>query len=121
MMMGGFIAGISGLLGVVVETSRADLAGSVWTWPILFLLLNIGYTGVRVGRKTFVVDICGGEKRTDYVSAGNTVVAIMILVLGGIASVLHTISSIANLCFFSVLCLLGAVFVLKLPGVHAPD
>ena len=120
MMIGGILASAFGFLGVITETNLLNLAETIWIWPALFFLLNLGYAGVRIGRKIYIVDICGGEKRTDYVSASNTIIALMILALGGIASFLQTISSVACLSFFSLLCLLGGVFVLKLPATHNP-
>ena len=121
MMIGGILAGLFGFLGVITETSLPSLAGTAWIWPALFFLLNLGYSGVRIGRKIYVVDICGGEKRTDYVSASNTVIAFIILALGGIASLLHSLNSIASLGFFSLLCVIGGIFVLRLPDTHAPE
>ena len=115
MSLGGMIAGSMGLAGILITTTFPDLAASIWTWPALFLLLNIGYTGIRLGRKIYIVDISGNEKRTDYVSASNTVIAIVILILGGLASLLQSFGPTANLWMFSLLCLVGSIYVLSLP------
>jgi len=121
MIIGGIISGGFGLLGLLIATSIPSLATSIWTWPILFLLLNIGYTGVRIGRKTYVVDISGNEKRTDFVSASNTVIAVMVLLLGGVASILQSINSSAALGFFSVLCLTGSLYATRLSKTGNPN
>ncbi len=118
MILGGVIAGVIGLTGAIIATSLPTLANLVWVWPTLFFLMNLGYAGVRIGRKTYVVDISGDEKRTDYVSASNTIIAVMILVLGGLASVLQSLHPTANLYLFSILCLMGSAVVLRLPKVH---
>ena len=117
MILGGTIAGTTGLFGAIIATSIPSLAGQIWTWPTLFLLLNLGYAGVRIGRKTYVIDISGDEKRTDYVSASNTVIAVMILILGVVASALQAANETAALTFFSVLCFAGCATATQLTPV----
>ncbi len=49
------------------------LAQTSWIYPVFFFILGIAHSGVRLGRKTYVLDLAGGSKRTDYVAVGNTV------------------------------------------------
>ncbi|MDB4508326.1 MFS transporter [Akkermansiaceae bacterium] len=118
MVIGGVIAGIIGLIGVFITTQIPTLAESLWTWPALFFLLNIGYAGVRIGRKTYIVDISGDEKRTDYVSASNSVIAVMVLILGAAGSALQLVGATTALTFFSVICLLGSIYVIRLQKIE---
>lgn len=118
MIIGGAIAGIIGLIGVLVATRVPSIAENLWTWPALFFLLNIGYAGVRIGRKTYIVDISGNEKRTDYVSASNSVIAVMVLILGGAGAALQLVGATTALTFFSMICLLGSAYVLRLQKVE---
>lgn len=118
MVIGGLIAGIMGLIGVLVVAQIPTIAESLWTWPALFFLLNIGYAGVRIGRKTYIVDISGNEKRTDYVSASNSVIAVMVLILGAAGSALQLVTATAALTFFSIICLLGSLYVIRLQKVE---
>ena len=117
MAIGGTIAGIIGLLGVAVGTWMPTIADSTWTWPILFFLLNLGYAGVRIGRKTYVVDASEGDQRTDYVSTSNTLIAMMILVMGGLGAALQSVGPYAAMAAFSILCIAGAGYSLKLQAV----
>ncbi|MEP1445674.1 MAG: MFS transporter [Paraglaciecola sp.] len=55
----------------------------------LFFLLNLGYAGIRTGRKTYMLDIAQGHKRTSYVASANTVVGYVLLALGGIYALLQ--------------------------------
>ncbi|MFT4547667.1 MAG: hypothetical protein ACI8XO_003656 [Verrucomicrobiales bacterium] len=114
MAIGGTIAGLVGLLGAAVGIWMPGVAGNVWTWPALFFLLNVGYSGVLIGRKTYIVDACEGDRRTDCVSSSNTLIAIMILVLGAAGSALQLLSVHAALAGFSLLCLAGSAYSLKL-------
>lgn len=109
MALGGIITAIVGLTSVGIALWAEGLANMIWCWPVLFLLFNLGYAGVRMGRTTWVVDAAEGDKRTDYVSASNTLIALCIIVMGLLTSTLHTISPLIALGTYSILCIAGAV------------
>jgi hypothetical protein len=56
---------------------------------LLFFVLNLGYAGIRTGRKTYMLDIAQGSQRTLYVSAANTMVGYILLLLGGLYALLY--------------------------------
>ncbi|MGK0268908.1 MAG: hypothetical protein ACI8Y3_001526, partial [Paraglaciecola sp.] len=45
-----------------------------WVDVFLFFVLNLGYAGIRIGRKTYMLDIAQGSQRTLYVAAANSMV-----------------------------------------------
>ncbi|WP_114416588.1 MFS transporter [Marinospirillum perlucidum] len=56
---------------------------------LAFLGLGIAHSGVRLGRKTYMLDMAGGNKRTDYVAVSNTVIGFLLLgtgLLGALAA-----------------------------------
>jgi hypothetical protein len=55
-----------------------------WVDVFLFFILNLGYAGIRTGRKTYMLDIVQGSQRTIYVAAKHTMVAYVLLILGGL-------------------------------------
>jgi Major Facilitator Superfamily len=58
-----------------------------------YFLLNIAHAGVRVGRKTHLIDIATPDNRASYVAVSNTFIGIMLIAggaFGGIASVAGT-------------------------------
>lgn len=114
MASGGFVAAAVGFSALGIARTLPGLAGHPATWPLLFLLFNAGYAGVRLGRKTWVVDAVEGDLRTDYVSASNTLVAVAILLLGGLASPLQAWSPLAALGFHVALCAAGAILALRI-------
>jgi predicted MFS family arabinose efflux permease len=57
-------------------------AAAIWFYPIAFFGLGIAHAGVRLGRKTYLVDMADGNKRTDYVAVSNTVIGALLLVSG---------------------------------------
>ena len=121
MMAGAMIAGGIGLAGVLIVKGAGALADQLWIWPLLFFLMNVGYSGVRIGRKTYVVDISGDENRIDYVSASNTLIALMLLALGGVGSAIQSLGTVWALAFFSVLSLLGGGLTFWLKKVELSE
>ena len=117
MVLGGGMAAVIGFAAVSIARWFPEIAVSQWIWPTLFFLMNIGYEGVRIGRKTYVVDISDGADRTDYVSASNTVIAVVLLVFGAIAAMLQVFGPTSALLMFSVMCSLGSALAFRLKSV----
>jgi hypothetical protein len=113
MAAGGMLATAAGSVAIAVQW-HGGIAETAWVWPLLFLVFNLGYTGVRMGRKTWVVDAAEGDRRTDYVAASNTLIAVLILIVGGISAPLQQISVLASLGFYVGLSAIGAVLALGL-------
>lgn len=80
-----------------------------------YFLLTLLHTGVRVGRKTYVVDVAEGDTRTAYVAVGNTTMGFILLVVGAISSALALLGVQWALVFLAVLGLIGAVSALSMP------
>lgn len=49
---------------------------------VCFVVLTIGYEGVRNGRKTYVLDVAEDDQRTQFVATANTIVGVVLLLLG---------------------------------------
>ena len=111
------IAAALALAGCAVLAVMQMVIGELplYSYLLLFLLLSVGHAGVRVGRKTYLLDMASGNKRTDYVSVSNTVIGVLLLVVGGISSLLAWWSLLAVLWFFAASCLAGLLYAVKLP------
>ena len=85
-------AAAASTLGVLVFL--LDLAGVIgrfsWIAPVAFFVLAIAHSGVRIGRKTYILDLASGDRRTDYVAVGNTVIG-LVLLAGGVLGTLSTL------------------------------
>ncbi len=114
MAAGGGVATLAGLAAMLLALRFPEWGARVWIWPAVFLLFNIGYAGVRMGRKTWVVDAVEGDRRTDYVSASNTLIAVLILLTGLVHSPLQAWSPLASLGLYLVMCVAGIVAALRL-------
>lgn len=111
-------AAVLGLAVFAVTTFESPLRDAAWTYPIAFFLLGIAHSGVRLGRKIYVVDMAGGNRRTDYVSVGNTVIGVILLltaVLGPLGSI---ITPAGILLLLSICGLTGVAIGSTLPEVE---
>ena len=80
-------------------------------------MLSVAHAGVRIGRKTYLVDMAGGTKRTDYVSASNTVIGVLLLVTGGVSALASLLSVEAVLILLGIMGAAGTVSALRLEDV----
>jgi hypothetical protein len=80
-------AAVAAGIGVVTFlAARVEpvLLGNLWFLPGAYFILSIAHEGVRVGRKTYVVNLGTGNQRTDYVAISNTVIGVLLLVVGSV-------------------------------------
>lgn len=85
-------AAIGTLLCCLLGASLVWLPGgwthSVWPFAIVYALLMIVHHGVRLGRKTYLVDIANQENRALYVALSNTLTGVLMLLVGGMVGAL---------------------------------
>tara|TARA_R110000764_G_scaffold215935_2_gene302744 strand:- start:18851 stop:20185 length:1335 start_codon:yes stop_codon:yes gene_type:complete len=113
---------IASLLGPVVIALHAfsvlPESLQVWLFPVAFFILGIAHSGVRVGRKTYVLDMAGGSKRTDYVAVSNSVIGLILLATGLFGLLSSLIGAAGMLLLLSGIGLLGALLAFSLPEVQ---
>ncbi|HEX2247979.1 MAG TPA: MFS transporter [Arthrobacter sp.] len=114
-------AAASSLVVLVLLAAAAVPAvrGSGWLYPAAFFLLALTHVAVRVARKTYVVDMATGDRRTDYVAVSNTAMAVLLLVAGGISSALASFGTGFSLLFLALLGIAGIIVARSLPEVSA--
>lgn len=121
MTTGAALASLVLLVLVLLDTSL-DLAGdSLVTYAIFvaaYFLVTMLHTGVRVGRKTYVVDMAEGDQRTTYVAVSNSAMGIVLLLVGAISSAIAGFGVIWALLFLAGLGVLGVVSSRRLPEVE---
>ncbi|EEI79334.1 hypothetical membrane protein [Corynebacterium striatum] len=96
------------LLAVVACAQWAPHWVTAWALPLGFFLVNLAHTAIRVARKTYIVDMAGGDKRTFYVGAANTMMGAILLMVGGISAVISLAGPTAALLFLAALGFVGA-------------
>lgn len=90
-----FAGGLSALIGgitLMLLLIIPSLKQNLWLYLIGFLLLVLAHEGVRLGRKTYVVDIAEGTKRSTYVAVSNTAIGCLLLLVGGLSAIFSIIS-----------------------------
>ncbi|MCR2746999.1 MFS transporter [Limnobacter parvus] len=80
---------------------------------VLFVAAYFGASvclaGVRLGRKTLLVDMATAETRSAYVAVSNTAIGFLILIMGALVSIIAGQDTHAMLWMFSILSALACV------------
>lgn len=84
-----------------------------WFYPAAFFGLGIAHAGVRLGRKTYLVDMAEGNKRTDYVAVSNSVIGALLLATGLLGGLAATLSVHATMFLLGLAGLAGAILSLS--------
>lgn len=113
------IASALGFFTVTLYITQPDLLKTTLLVPALYFCLELAHQGIRVGRKTYVVDMADDDNRVDYVSVSNTAIGVILLIVGLITSALATVlPAVALIGVLSLIGLAGAYLVLRLPEVQ---
>ncbi|MEU3307404.1 MFS transporter [Nocardiopsis sp. NPDC055551] len=109
------------ILVLVLVVSLPGFSGeSAWGSAVFigaYFLLTLTHTGIRVGRKTYVIDMAEGDLRTTYVAVSNSAMGLILLVVGGLSSLLTLLGVEWTLLFLATLGLAGVVGGGRLPEV----
>lgn len=108
--------GVTVLAYLVLRLMGLD--STSWLGPAAFLTLAIIHAGARMGRKTYVVDLGRGDKRTRYVAVSNSVIGVLLLALGLFGAVVAQFGAEWALLGLALTGLVGAGVSLSLPEIH---
>jgi len=117
MIRAGLAAALVGLALVALVHLLPGLAAHAAVYPVFFFLLAVAHAGVRMGRKTYVVDLAGGNKRTDYVAVSNTVIGVVLLLTGLVGALTVILPVTGVILILSAMGLAGAWLSARLPEV----
>tara|TARA_B100001063_G_scaffold218150_1_gene221296 strand:+ start:2297 stop:3613 length:1317 start_codon:yes stop_codon:yes gene_type:complete len=118
MIIGATISTILGFLVFVLSTIYENIFSTLWLMPLIYFILTVGYQGIRIGRKTYLIDLADGNKRTDYVAVSNTIIGIVLLFAGFVGSLSSTIGLNGIILLLSIIGVIGIILALKLPEVQ---
>lgn len=108
---------IAATMGFLVASIPLWNLSTAWLevlYPLAFFVLGVAHTGVRTGRKTYLVDLASGNKRTDYVAVSNSTIGVVLLIAGVIGALIATISNQAVIVFMASLSAVAALMSLRL-------
>lgn len=113
MAVAALVASVAGFLTVLIA-QISEFPYLQVGFAATYFMLSVAHAGVRLGRKTHLVDIATAENRASYVAVSNTFIGVMLVVggvFGGLASLAGPV--VVVLCL-STISLLAAVAALKL-------
>lgn len=108
------IAVAAGLVALVLAFAGGAATSPVAYTPV-FLLIGIAEAGVRLGRKTYLVDAAPKEERALYVAFSNTLMGLLALAAGLLGAVAQFAGLEATIALLVLLSALAAVAGLRLP------
>lgn len=101
---GWHMAGAPGLPGQVVVVAA-------------FFVIGVAHAGIRIGRKTYLVDMGTAQTRATYVAVSNTVIGIVLLAGGAFGFVADRAGTVATIGLLGLFCLAGAAGATRLDEV----
>ncbi|KPQ29749.1 MULTISPECIES: MFS transporter [unclassified Halomonas] len=107
------------LLGAGITWLPAAFSERIWPYALVYALLVIVHHGVRLGRKTYLVDMASQDDRALYVALSNTLTGGLMLAVGGVIGLLaQWLGSAALLLVLSATALAAMASAQRLPEVE---
>lgn len=109
MALSSALVAINAIVLYVAHIFLPQIFSSIWFLPLLYFILSVAHQGVRLGRKTYLVNLAEGNNRTDYVAVGNTFTGIVLLILGSAGLLAEQLGALSLILMFSSLSLLAII------------
>ncbi|GAB6164425.1 MFS transporter [Thermostilla marina] len=115
MMLAGATAAVLGFVFVWATSVEALSPYLGYLAPAAFFILAIAHSGMRIGRKTYVIDLATRETRIDYVAVANTLIGVIVLAGGLFGLLTPLIGPEGMLLLFSGLSATGVLLAFRMP------
>ena len=114
------LTGLSGAVGMVLTVVfwAAGLAGTLWAMPLALFWIALAHTGVRLGRKTYLVDMVGPELRAVYTAIANTLIGLVLLASGVFGAIAGLFGAQVTLGLFAAMAAGGALVAFGLKEIE---
>jgi len=113
-VIGAAAGGLALALAVAPEAWRTPE-----TYALVFFVLGIAEAGVRLGRKTYLVDAAPKDERPLFVAFANSAVGLVTLAAGAIGFVAQGFDPAVAIAVLAVVALAGAAAALAMPEADA--
>lgn len=116
-----WVSAVSGLFGAAAAVLALLIAwilpGEVgsWLYGFVFLLAGVAEAGVRLGRKTYLVDAAPADDRPTFVAFSNTAVGALALAAGALGLVAAAYGAVSVVVLMGLLALIGAATAAAMP------
>lgn len=115
MILAALITSGVGIAAFLADVFLPGLSHTVWFLPLAYFGLSVAHSGIRVGRKTYVVNLASGNQRTDYVAISNTTIGVLLLVVGSVGALAPMIGNAGVIGLLALMGLGGAALGATLP------
>jgi hypothetical protein len=118
----GWASAGAALLGAVALAGPAlmpALAETSFFYAALIFFLGVAHAGVRIGRKTHIVDLAGKDNKADYVALSNSLIGVILLLLGAFSGLTMALGLEIGIAVLAALALLGSLMARGLRDVQA--
>ena len=112
------MAGVLGVVVVSILNLAPGLTNNSAFYAVILFTLGIAHSGVRIGRKTHVVDLAGGDRKAEYVALSNTIIGVLLLVMGALTSAVLGLGLEVGIVVLSVLAIMGAIIAITMEHVQ---
>lgn len=114
----GLSAGLVGCLTAWLATLEFDSTVAIWLFGALFFLIGLAHTGIRVGRKTYLVDMADADNRAALVALSNTLMGVVLLLSGSFGLLAEALGNEMIILIFALLGIAGSIMAFTLPEVQ---
>jgi MFS family permease len=118
MTAGGLAAVTVSIVGIAALAAPGQLTTPVLIPAAIFLVV-LAHAGMRIGRKTYIVDLAGSDRRAGYVALSNTLIGLVLLLSSLVGNDAEWASAGSALLLLAALAALGVLLANGLPEVQA--
>lgn len=111
----GCSAGVIGCLTAAVSYLELGETEAAFVYGALFFLIGLSHTGIRNGRKTYLVDHATQENRAQLVAVSNTLMGIVLLISGTFGLLAEALGAQAVIFVFALFGIAGGITASLLP------
>lgn len=108
LVVSALLAAICGIVVFAAIFGGAPIIESPYFYASLLFALGLAHSGVRLGRKTYLVDMATADSRSVYVAVSNTLIGIMLLAGGLLGLAAEGVGTTAVILLLSVIALAAA-------------
>ena len=114
MAVAGLAAGGVGCVTVLTAGWEFSPTVAIGLWVVLFFAIGLAHTGIRQGRKTYLVDMAPDDQRARYVAMSNTLMGVVLVASSGFGLLADTLGPRPVILVFALLGLAGGGMALRL-------
>jgi hypothetical protein len=113
---GGLCALLSTTVIIVAGMGLEERQGALW-YAVVIFIFYLGHSAIRLGRKTYLIDMATPDNRAQLVAVSNTIIGVLLLIIGGLSSWLSVWGILPALGGLAAMCAAGALMALQLPSI----